>query len=139
MFRHVEFVLHKHESKGAAKTHYDLRIRYPHKKYLASWALPKAKVPIKAGEKFLAVRTPDHKFDWLKFKGEIPDGEYGAGKISIVQDGMLQINMWTKKMIVFIAEGKPLNGRYALVKTRFKKQNQSSWMFIKTKNQEYDN
>jgi len=130
----VDFVLDLHESTGAAKTHYDLRIKYPFRDVLASWALPKAKIPIRVGEKMLAIKTPDHAMYWLTFQGKIPQGQYGAGRITIAQRGVVTINLWSKTMIVFVAEGTPLNGRYSLIRTKFKRgPKQENWILLKAR------
>ena len=105
------FVLHLHEAKRAGR-HYDLRIQYPNKNKLASWALPKAEVPKTTKDRFLAVQTFDHDIEWLNKQGEIPQGEYGAGTVKIVQKGQCEIVRWTKDTITFIVRsGKPLNGK----------------------------
>ena len=83
------YVIDYHEAHRAG-IHFDFRIKYPHKDKLMSWALPKARFP-EVGEKLLAVQTPDHEMDWLSWQGEIPKGEYGGGKVTIYQSGMLDI------------------------------------------------
>lgn len=55
------------------------------KSVLASWAIPKAKLPAK-GERLFAIKTEDHPFEYLTFEGEIGEG-YGAGIIKLVQTG----------------------------------------------------
>lgn len=129
----VPFVLHRHEAKRAG-LHYDLRIKYPNKKLLASWAIPSAKIPQNNQEKVLAVQTPDHGKYWLYFEGDIPDGEYGAGSIKIIQKGNVEILGWSSNHITFKASGDPLNGKYTLIKFSPKKsENENTWLLIKSK------
>lgn len=130
MKKFIPFVLHRHEAKKAG-LHYDLRLKYPTKKVLASWAIPKATVPMNIGDKLLAVRTPDHPMEWLKFGGEIPDGSYGAGIVTIVQRGYVELLSWSTYAITFIAYGNPLNGKYSLIKFKSKERNTETWLFIK--------
>lgn len=59
------------------------------KSVLASWAIPKAKLPAK-GERLFAIKTEDHPFEYLTFEGEIGEG-YGAGTIKLVQTGDCQV------------------------------------------------
>lgn len=130
--RITKFVLHKHDALKAGR-HYDLRIKYFYKNKLASWALPKAKIPKQVSKSVLAIRTNDHDTKWLKFSGKIPEGNYGAGKIKIVQSGQLQILKWGPKQIIFIASGSPLNGKYSMIKFNNRRNNNESWLLIKGK------
>ncbi len=108
----TKFVIHDHH---ATHHHFDLRIKKGNK--LASWALPKAHLPKKDGEKILAVKTPDHDLYWLTFKGEIPEGEYGAGKVDIYDSGECIIHKWSDTIVVNF-NGKKTKGFYSLIKTK---------------------
>ena len=131
----VPYVLHEHLAKRAGR-HYDLRIKYPTKNKLASWALTKGVVPKIPGEKYLAVRTPDHDMRWMSFEGEIPDGEYGAGEIKIVQSGDVFINAWyPTRLIIFTVSGVLLDGKYTLFVIK-KTAKQENWNIIKNKDKE---
>ena len=135
----TDFVLHEHYARRAGH-HFDLRIKYLTKNKLASWAIPVARIP-REGERILAIRTVDHEMFWMNFRGEIPEGEYGAGDVEIAQSGKMNIIHWKNNGIVFEVKGRPMNGRYALILIRIKKKTkEQSWLFIKMKErEEYDN
>ncbi|MGC9309905.1 MAG: DNA polymerase ligase N-terminal domain-containing protein, partial [Candidatus Nanoarchaeia archaeon] len=108
----TKYVIHDHY---ATHHHFDLRIKKGNK--LPSWALPKAYIPQNDGEKILAVRTPDHDLYWMTFKGEIPKGEYGAGKVDIYESGECIIHKWSDHIIVEFL-GEKAKGFYSLIKTK---------------------
>ena len=83
-----------------AKRHSDLRIGGP--SGMLSWAIPKAKLPTEPGEKLLAVQTPVHSWDYsTKFEGEIPEGQYGAGHVSIEEKSPIVVLKATPDHVVF--------------------------------------
>src|SRR4029077_6315441 len=67
------FVVQRHSARAL---HYDLRLERDG--VLLSGALPRG-VPLRAGERSLAVHVEDHPLDYADFEGEIPRGEYGGG------------------------------------------------------------
>lgn len=139
MYSTEQFVLHKHEAKTAGD-HYDFRISIPNRSMLASFAIPKMNIPTKPGDKSLLIRTSDHGRMWLFFKGEIPEGQYGAGTISIIQSGSVDIEGWSTKHITFVIndeKSKYFNGRYALIKFKGSKSSDKNnlWILVKTKKQ----
>ena len=62
------FVVHDHRARTH---HYDVRLE--HDGVLVSWAVPKG-LPERAGERRLAIRTPDHPLEYIDFAGTIPAG-----------------------------------------------------------------
>ena len=131
--KRVQFVLQTHDAYKAGK-HYDLRLQYQHKSKLASWAIPKAIIPKKPGDRVLAIKTPDHSKTWLRFQGEIPRGEYGGGRVKITQRGTAEIIQWYDKVITFKISGRPLNGKYALVKFK-STQKAEQWILVKARDE----
>ena len=75
------FVVHDHRARTH---HYDVRLE--HDGVLVSWAVPKG-LPERAGERRLAIRTPDHPLEYIDFAGTIPAGMYGAGEVTVHDHG----------------------------------------------------
>ena len=141
MYSLESFVLHKHLAK-AAGPHLDFRVSIPNKDLLESFALPKGVVPKNPGEKVLAVQGSPHGRYWLHVENmDIPDGSYGAGKITTVQRGKVEIEGWSKLHITFIIRDtqtqEGFNGRYALIKFKGGKTHDRDnlWVLVKTKKQ----
>src|SRR5436190_11555821 len=67
------FVVHRHLG---SILHYDLRIEI--NGVLKNWAIP-AGPSMNPGDRRLAILTDDLPLDYAKFKGIVPEGNYGAG------------------------------------------------------------
>ena len=132
------FVVQEHH---ATHLHYDLRLEVSG--VLKSWAVPKEPV-MDPAVKRLAVEVEDHPLDYATFEGGIEEGEYGAGRVAIwdqgTYDNVLARKNPPKSMEQALADGhvevnlhgRRLKGRFTLIRIRFagKKQN---WLLIKTK------
>jgi DNA ligase D-like protein (predicted 3'-phosphoesterase) len=114
------FVIHEHHSH---KLHFDLRLERDG--VLKSWAVPKG-IPTEPGEKHLAVAVEDHPLEYGHFEGTIPKGQYGAGTVSIWDNGTYDTKLWDSKKIEIIFHGKRLNGSYVLVP--FKRAGKDEWL-----------
>jgi bifunctional non-homologous end joining protein LigD len=94
---------------------------------LKSWAVPKG-MPLKKGDKRLAVQTEDHPVEYIDFEGTIPEGQYGAGEVLIWDKGTYNLKKREEDKIEFYLHGEKCIGRYALIK--FKNQDKN-WLIIK--------
>lgn len=118
------YTIQKHQ---ATNLHYDLRLEMSG--VLKSWALPKLP-PKTKGTKRLAIQVEDHPLSYANFKGKIPEGNYGAGKVEIWDKGKYKLEEKTSKKIIFELHGKKLKGNYVLIKTGYGDK-KKGWLFFK--------
>ncbi|HNW38712.1 MAG TPA: DNA polymerase ligase N-terminal domain-containing protein [Methanosarcina vacuolata] len=118
------FVVQRHDAR---KLHYDFRLEMDG--VLKSWAVPK-EPPKEAGIRRLAIETEDHPLAYADFEGEIPEGEYGAGKVEIWDKGTFELLKREEKEIVVALEGEELKGIYVLIRTKYGK-GEKGWLFFK--------
>lgn len=121
------FVVQKHK---ASHLHYDFRLELGGT--LKSWALPKG-VPMKKGEKRLAVQVEDHPLAYAHFEGPIPQGNYGAGTVMVWDTGTYEAESKTplKELkggkLHFTLSGERLHGEWYLVRLKEERQ----WLLIR--------
>src|SRR5690606_32146590 len=111
--------------------HFDLRIERDG--VLVSWAVPKG-VPESPARNRLAVMTEPHPLDYLTFHGEIPQGEYGAGTMTIWDSGTVEIEKWRDDEVIgtFTGTGPLGRARLALIRTEGAGE-KSSWLLHRMK------
>jgi bifunctional non-homologous end joining protein LigD len=86
-------------------------------------------------DKRLAIQVEDHTLAYGNFEGVIPEGKYGAGEVSIWDQGTYEPledmgKGLQKGHITFVLHGSRLMGEFALV--RFKKGTKGNeWLIIK--------
>jgi bifunctional non-homologous end joining protein LigD len=122
------FVVQEHHARSH---HYDFRLEIDG--VLVSWAVPKG-IPEDSSEKRLAVHVEDHPVEYGSFAGEIPAGNYGAGKVEIWDTGEWEPleKAWKKEFasgkLKFALYGQKLHGRYLLARMGDKEPN---WLMRK--------
>jgi bifunctional non-homologous end joining protein LigD len=112
------FVIQKHQ---ASHLHYDFRLEM--EGVLKSWAVPKGP-SYDPGVRRLAMMTEDHPYDYAKFEGVIPEGNYGAGNVIIWDEGGWEfiepgddpVKALKSGKLTFRMYGKKMFGEWALVK-----------------------
>ena len=125
------FVVQKH---AATHLHYDLRLEVDG--VLKSWAVPKGP-SLNPGDKRLAMQVEDHPFEYRKFEGSIPKGEYGGGEVIVWDQGtyapegtLSTKDQLAKGELKFQLHGEKLRGSFVIVKLR-KPGNKNEWLLIK--------
>ncbi|MDT7691180.1 MAG: bifunctional non-ous end joining protein LigD [Pseudonocardiales bacterium] len=103
------FVIQQHHARSL---HWDLRLERDG--VLVSWAVPKG-LPEDRGTVRLAVRTEDHPMEYADFSGDIPTGEYGAGRMTIWDRGHYETVKWTDSEVQVVLHGERASGRYVLL------------------------
>jgi bifunctional non-homologous end joining protein LigD len=130
----LRFVVQEHHARSL---HYDFRLEMDG--VLKSWAVPKGP-PATTKVRRLAVQTEDHPLSYIDFKGEIPDGNYGAGSVSIWDSGTYTVfgertpsEDIDRGKIELLLQGNKLDGKYDLIRTDDER---NEWIFIKSSHQE---
>ncbi|MBS0638828.1 MAG: DNA ligase D [Proteobacteria bacterium] len=129
------FVVQKHVAHRAG-LHWDFRLE--HDGVLWSWAVRRGP-SMDPADKRLAAHVEDHPIDYAGFEGNIPDGHYGAGDVTLWDRGT-----WTPQAdpraglrageIKFTLHGGRLNGGFVLVRLRprsNRSSEQDNWLLIK--------
>jgi bifunctional non-homologous end joining protein LigD len=124
------FVIQEHH---ATRLHWDLRLERDG--VLVSWAVPRG-IPHSTKRNNLAIMTEDHPMEYAEFEGTIPRGEYGAGTMTIWDDGRYELEKWRDDEVIFTATGRaggPLGTvRLALIRTEGEGE-KSSWLLHRMK------
>ncbi len=127
------YVVQKHQ---ASHLHYDFRLEW--KGVLKSWAVPKGP-SLNPADKRLAVEVEDHPLEYASFEGIIPEGEYGAGRVEIwdqgewIPEGDPKAGFKEGKLS-FELTGKKLKGHWHLIRMHQKPgETKHNWLLIKEK------
>jgi bifunctional non-homologous end joining protein LigD len=124
----------------ASRLHYDFRLEA--EGVLKSWAVPKGPSTDPA-QKRLAVQVEDHPMDYATFTGTIPDGQYGAGTVTIWDQGTYDNLLGDKPVpqtvpegiaaghLEFALHGKKLQGQFALIRMHGTGRGKAQWLLIK--------
>jgi len=110
-----KYILVKHQAIKRG-LHYDLRFRKPDSQNWVSFALNELP-PTEPGKKIYIVMTTLHSESQALFIGTIPEGEYGAGKLSKVESGSCEVLKFSNSHIVVDFHGSKFNGIYHFVNT----------------------
>ena len=129
------FVVQKHQAHRAG-LHWDFRLE--HDGVLWSWAVRKGP-SLDPAVKHIAAHVEDHPLEYADFQGEIPAGEYGAGKVELWDRGTwLPLADPEKGMkkgeLTFVLDGTRLHGRFHLVRMKPRpgqRSTQESWLLFK--------
>lgn len=131
----LSFVVQKH---WASRLHYDFRLEL--EGTMKSWAVPKGP-SLDPKDKRMAIHVEDHPLSYNSFEGQIPPGQYGAGKV-IIWDKGIWIPLEDPKKdyrdgkLKFELCGHKLKGNWALVYMKNKKEKtQEPWLLIKEKDE----
>jgi bifunctional non-homologous end joining protein LigD len=127
------FCVQKH---AATRLHYDLRLELDG--VLKSWAVPKGP-SMNPNDKRLAIQVEDHPYDYRKFEGSIPKGEYGGGEVIVWDEGtyapeggMSAHEGLAKGDFKFQLFGEKLRGSFVLVRIKHSKTGaKNEWLLIK--------
>src|ERR1041385_7115769 len=131
------FVIQKH---AASHLHYDFRLEM--EGVLKSWAIPKGP-SYDPTVKRLAMMTEDHPYDYAKFEGFIPAGNYGAGNVIIWDEGEFElvepddgVKGIRQGKLAFKMYGKKMFGEWALVKIKGRSGSKGNeWLLLKHKDE----
>lgn len=103
-----------------AKRHFDLRIQLGGR--AVSWAIPMKGIRSallrlnRPGERWMAIRQPDHVLSFMEFEGEIKEGR-GKGHVALVDSGICDV-FKIKDGEVHVRLHGSMKGDYVLVPTK---------------------
>ena len=108
--------------------HFDFRLERDG--VFRSWVLRKP-ISRTSGVRRLAIQVEDHDLRFGDFEGEIPQGQYGAGKIRIWDKGTFLASRWDADRITFRVKWRKLSGNYTFI--RFIRAGRDRWLLMKHK------
>jgi bifunctional non-homologous end joining protein LigD len=130
--KRLAYVIQAH---AARRLHYDFRLELDG--VLKSWAVPKGP-SLDPQAKRLAVHVEDHPIEYGEFEGVIPKGEYGGGTVMLWDRGWWEpagdaAQAYAKGHLKFTLHGTKLNGAWALVRMKGRREGDKgdNWLLIK--------
>lgn len=129
------FVIQKH---WASRLHYDFRLELDGA--MKSWAVPKGP-SYDPSVKRMAVQVEDHPIAYNRFEGEIPKGQYGAGKVIIWDRGTWApvgdpADGYRRGHLKFDLHGVKMRGRWALIRMKGREsEKQPPWLLVKDRDE----
>lgn len=127
----LRFVVQKHDAR---RLHYDFRLEIGGT--LKSWAIPKGP-SLDPADKRLAVHVEDHPLGYIDFEGDIPEPQYGAGRVEVWDIGYWEPQGdperdYAAGKLKFRLDGEKLQGGWTLVRTRLGGSGgKEQWLLIK--------
>src|SRR5688572_12178508 len=129
------FVCQEHH---ASSLHFDFRLEIGG--VLKSWSIRKGP-SMNPAIRRLAVPTEDHPVEYLEFQGDIPEGNYGAGKHRIWDSGNYRLlegaspeEQFEKGKLKFELSGEKLKGTFNF----FRLGERDQWLLVKSKDKHAD-
>ena len=131
------FVVQEHHAR---RLHYDFRLEADG--VLKSWVIPKGP-PTDPTQKRLAVQVADHPLAYATFVGTIPAGQYGAGTVTIWDQGTYANVLAERPVPQTVPEGiaaghlelvlygTKLQGQFALIRMHGTGRGTQQWLLIK--------
>lgn len=127
----LQFVVQKH---WASRLHYDFRLELGGT--MKSWAVPKGP-SYDPADKRMAIQVEDHPLAYNDFEGQIPPGQYGAGRVIIWDRGLWEPvgdpdKGYRSGKLKFRLHGHKLQGHWTLVRMHGRgDERQPPWLLIK--------
>jgi len=118
------FVVHQHKT---GRTHFDLRIVL--NGVLRSWSLLK-EPPCRDGERRLAIERESFSADSIDSKN-FEEEAFGLGRVSAWDDGEVESEFVSPKLLLLAFAGKKLEGKYEFRRMRWYPGNR--WLITKLK------
>lgn len=132
------FVVHEHH---ASILHFDFRLEIGG--VLKSWSIPRGP-SMSPKDRRLAVEVEDHPVEYAKFEGDIPEGQYGAGRSLIWDAGTFEpsgdaVEALQEGKLEFTINGRNLKGKFVLFKMKGReREGKPQWLLVKKKDRYAD-
>jgi bifunctional non-homologous end joining protein LigD len=131
------FVVQVHE---AGRPHWDLRLEIDG--VLKSWALPKGP-SVDPRDRRMAIPTEDHPVQYARFEGTIPEGQHGAGRMFVWDEGTWELlrdgtpgGWFAQGHLELRFTGRKLRGAFSLYRPRGT--GRDPWLLVKLPDEEAD-